>query len=211
MIRTAAIAVLLSSGAGVAYAAGPEPIAPEPVVISPAPVASPFWAGGYVGAQLGYSYSEFDVGTDSSLDDLDSDNVIGGLTAGYLWQFGDYYVGPEFQYDFADLTVTDADTGDTASFEEIARLKLIVGREIGNGMLYGSAGVAYANFDSVGDALDGFDGDDTSYVLGVGYDYRVGDNWTIGGEYQYHNFNGIGSSGNDVNLNTLHVKATYRF
>lgn len=209
MLRTATIAILLSSAAGVAYAAGPEPIAPEPVVISPTPV-SPFWAGGYVGGQLGYSYSEFDLG-DASIDDLDDDQVIGGLTAGYLWQFGDYYVGPEFQYDFADLTVTDADTGDTASFEEIARLKLIVGREVGNGLLYGSAGVAYASFDDVGTVFDGFDGDDTSYVLGIGYDYRVGDNWTIGGEYQYHNFNGIGSSGNDVNLNTLHVKATYRF
>lgn len=41
-------------------------------------------------------------------------------------------------------------------------------------MLCGSVGVAHANFDSVGTVFDGFDGDDTSYAVGIGYDYRVG-------------------------------------
>ncbi len=208
MLKTASVAIMLSSIGAVTYAAGPEPVA-EPVIMAPLPVDS-FWEGGYLGAQLGYSYSEFD--TSSRPNDFSDDQVIGGLTAGYLWGVGNgFYVGPEFQYDFADLTVTDATTGDTASFEEIARLKLIVGREVGNGLLYGSAGVAYGSFDDIGTVFDGFDGGDTSYVLGVGYDYRVGDNWTVGGEYMYHSFSGIGAAGDDVNLNTLHVKATYRF
>ncbi len=209
MLKTASVAIMLSSIGAVAYAAGPEPVPVTPVVMAPVPVDS-LWEGGYLGAQLGYSYSEFDTG--SRPNDFSDDQVIGGLTAGYLWNVGNgFYVGPEFQYDFADLTVTDATTGDTASFEEIARLKLIVGREVGNGLLYGSAGVAYGSFDDVGTVFDGFDGGDTSYVLGVGYDYRVAEDWTVGGEYMYHSFSGIGAAGNDVNLNTLHVKATYRF
>lgn len=195
-----------------AFAAGPEP---APVVVAPAtPVAvAPFWEGAYLGAQLGYAYSEFDIDTGAGLGDLNDDQVIGGVTAGYLFRLNNgLYIGPEFQYDFADLTVTDATSGDTASFDQIARLKMIVGGEVGsNGLLYGSLGVAYADFDSVGTVLDGFDGDDTSYVLGVGYDYRVGDNFTIGGEYLYHKFDGIGASGNDVNLNAIYLKGTYRF
>jgi outer membrane immunogenic protein len=123
---------------------------------------------------------------------------------GYLWSLNNgWYVGPEFQYDWTDISITDADTGDQASFEQIARLKLIAGYEIGQGLLYGSAGVAYGSLDSVGDVFDGFDGSDTSYVIGLGYDYRVGENWTVGGEYLSHNFSGIGSNGGDVNVNTL--------
>jgi outer membrane immunogenic protein len=48
-------------------------------------------------------------------------------------------------------------------------------------------------------------------VLGLGYDWRVGDNWTVGGEYMYQSFDGIGSSGGDVDVNTIQVKASYRF
>lgn len=110
----------------------------------------------------------------------------------------------KFQYDWADLEITDADTGGTASFDEIARLKLIVGYELGQGMVYGSGGVAYGSLDNAGDVFDGFDGSDTNWVLGFGYDHRVGDDWTVGGEYQYHDFD-------DLNVNTLHLKAAYRF
>lgn len=170
------------------------------------------WEGGYVGGQLGYSYSEFDIDTGAGVGDLDDDQVIGGFTAGYLFALQNgFYIGPEFQYDFADLEVTDASTGDTASFEEIARLKLIVGREVGAGLLYGSLGVAYAEIDGFGSLADGFDGDDTSYSIGFGYDFPVADRFTIGAEYQYHEFNGIGVGGGDVNLNTLHIKGTLRF
>lgn len=200
--------------AGTAQAAGPEQATPEPTVVAPvAPVAeTPFWAGGYVGGQLGYAFSEFELDSISTPDDFDEDSVIGGFTAGYLWDVGNgWYVGPEFQYDWADLEITDATSGDTASFDEIARLKLVAGYEIGQGLLYGTAGVAYASLDSAGAVFDGIDGSDTSWVIGVGYDYRVAENWTVGGEYMYHNFDGLGASGDDVNVNTLHLKATYRF
>lgn len=206
MKKLAGTATALVMTAGAAYAAGPEPMAPQPmVVVQP---ESPFWAGPYVGGQLGYAYSEFDLGNISP-NDFSNDSVIGGLTLGYLWSAGNgWYLGPEFQYDWADLTVTDPGTGNTASFDEIARLKLIAGRELGNGLLYGSAGVAYANFDGVGTF---FDDNDTSYVVGLGYDWRVGENWTVGAEYMYHDFNGVGTTGGDVSLNTLHLKASYRF
>lgn len=211
MFKKTATALLLTSFAATAYAAGPEETMVEAPVIAAAPVA-PFWEGFYSGVQLGYTYGDFDLGSVAEPEDFNDDSVIGGLTLGYLWDVGNsWYVGPEFQYDFADVSVTDPDTGDTASFDEIARLKLIAGRELGNGLLYGSAGVAYADFGSVGDVFDGFDGGDTNYVVGFGYDYRVGGNWTVGGEYQYHRFNGIGAGGGDVDVNTLHLKATYRY
>ena len=210
MLRTTAIALALTVTAGAALAAGPEPVEAAPVVVAPAP--EPFWAGGYVGGQLGWGYSDFDIG--DLVDDLgdtftdignDDSGVVGGITLGYLWSLNNgWYLGPEFQYDWVDLEVTDNATGATTNFEEIARLKLIAGYEMGNGLLYGSAGVAYGSLDNAGDIFDGFDGSDTNWTAGFGYDYRVGDNWTVGGEYQYAEFE-------NVSLNTVHLKVTYRF
>lgn len=215
MLRTTALAMIMASAAGVAFAAGPAPAPEEPVIVAPVPVADPFWAGAYVGGQLGWSFGDFDFDTVTDFDSFSNDNLIGGFTAGYLWQVGtNWYIGPEFQYDFTDISVTDPDTNNTASFDQIARLKLIVGYELGNGLLYASGGVAYSDFDavdSIGDTLDILSGDDFSYVLGLGYDYRVGDSWTVGAEYQYHQFNAIGDMGGDVGVSTLQLKATYRF
>jgi outer membrane immunogenic protein len=206
MFRPLPIAILALTSAGAAHAAGPTPVPAEPVpMVAAAPAPAPFWEGFYVGGQIGWANGDFEL----DLDTFDDSSVIGGFTAGYLWSLGNgWYLGPEFQYDFADMTITDPDTGDTASFEEIARLKLIAGYEVGNGLLYGSAGIAYASIDGIGDF---FDGDTSNYVLGLGYDWRVGDNWTVGGEYMYQSFDGIGSSGGDVDVNTIQVKASYRF
>lgn len=206
MIRTVTIALLCTTAAaGAVYAGSNDPAPADPVVYTPAPApASPFWEGGYIGGQVGYAYGEFDLGGS-----FDNDSVIGGLTAGYLWNLGnDWYAGPEFQYDWADVSVTDPNTGNTATFNEMARLKAVVGKAMGNGFLYGTLGYAYADFDGVGTF---FNGSGDSYLVGVGYDHRVSDNWTVGGEYMYHAFDGVGTAGGDVDVNTLHLKATYRF
>lgn len=212
MFRTTLLSALLATTAVAVHAAGPVSAPVEPMVIQQTqPFATSFWQGGYVGGQLGYSYGDFDLGT-VGISNFDDDSVIGGFHAGYLWDVGNgFYVGPEFQFDFADISVTDPDTGDTASFDEIARLKLIVGYEVGNGLIFGSAGIAYANFDSVGAIFDGFAGSETNYVIGIGYDHRVGDNWSVGGEYMFHHFNDVGVGGGDVDVNTLHLRASYRF
>jgi outer membrane immunogenic protein len=204
-MRVTATTVLCALAASTTQAAGPEPVETAPVIAA-APVAAPSWEGGYVGVQLGYAYGDFDI--DRAFDgEDDDDGFIGGFTAGYLWDLGNgWYLGPEFQYDWADLEITDATTGDTASFDEIARLKLIAGYEVaqGNGLVFGSAGIAYGSLDNVGDIFDGFDGSDTNWLLGVGYEHRVSQNWSIGGEYMYHDFS-------DINVNTLHLRAMYRF
>lgn len=203
--------MLLVASANSVYAGNVEPVPASPVIVAPVVVAypsAPFWEGPYIGAQIGYATGDFEFNTDI----FDNDNTIGGITTGYLWAVGNgWYLGPEFQYDWTDISITDAATGDQASFDQIARLKMIAGYEVGQGLLYGSAGIAYGNLDSVGAVFDGFKGSDTSYVIGLGYDYRVGDNWTVGGEYMYHDFRNIGSNGGDVSVDTLQLKASYRF
>ncbi len=206
-IANLAIAAAAALAAGPALAGTLEPApAPEPI-IAPAPAApSADWSGFYVGGQLGYGFGElsFDV------DDFDLDGVIGGFHAGYLWDTGQFVFGPEIQYDFADLTVTDAD-GNTGSFDEILRLKLRGGAEVGpRGLVFGSVGAAYANFDGVGGVLD-IDFDDPGLVLGFGYEHQITDQWSIGGEYQWHQFDDFGAPDNDVNLQTIHLRASFNF
>ncbi len=206
---TALIAAgLTTAGMVQAQAGSPEP-APVDTILTPvpAPVAvdnSGDWAGGYAGVQLGYGTGDFT--TDA--DDYDSDGIIGGFHAGYMWDFGDWVVGPELQYDFADLEIDSA--GGSGNFDEIARLNLRAGRDLGRGLIYGSAGVAYANFDGASGALSG-DLDDAGFTVGVGYDYQLNDTWTVGGQYQYHEFNDFGADGNDIDFGTVHLRATMNF
>jgi outer membrane immunogenic protein len=215
MKKLSVIAIALTTTAGAAFAGNTQPAPVEPVIVAPVVPVAP-WEGGYVGAQIGYAFSKFDLG-EIDVGDFDENGIIGGITAGYLWSLGNgWYIGPEFQYDWMDITATNGDTGESATFDSVGRLKLIVGTEVGtNGLLYGSAGVAYADFgggitDSVDTILNTFDSD-TSYVFGIGYDYRVNENWAVGAEYLYHQFNGVTSNGGDVDLNALEFKATYRF
>ncbi|WP_424987261.1 outer membrane protein [Microbulbifer sp. S227A] len=175
-----------------------------------APARAGDFAGGYVGVQLGYAYGDFDLGSvGDTLTDFDSDSVIGGISGGYLWAVGNgWYLGPEFQYDWANITIDNSDTGETADFDGIARLNVIAGYELGDGMLYGSLGYAYTDVSGVGDF---FDGSSDGYAIGLGYDWWVNDTWTVGAEYLYQSFDGIGSGGGDVDLSTIYLRTAFRF
>lgn len=210
MKRTLALSgAIVFAAASAAQAAGPGPAPSEPVVVAPAPVAATGgdWEGGYVGGQLGYGFGEFDLDL-GAVDEFDTDGIVGGFHAGYLWDFGTFVVGPELQYDFSDLSIDDGTN--SGSFDGIARLKARFGYDMGPGLLYGSAGVAYTNFDGISGVND-IDYDDPGYVVGFGYDYQLNDRWIVGGEYQYHRFNDFGADGNDVTFGTVHLRASYRF
>ncbi|MEO0991109.1 MAG: autotransporter outer membrane beta-barrel domain-containing protein [Pseudomonadota bacterium] len=213
-MKKAILATVVASTFSIpAFAAGPEPIAPEAVVQAPLPVPAPFWEGGYVGGQLGYGFSSLELGAGDTRNIDDANGFIGGLMAGYLFSVGNgWYVGPEIQYDFMDLTIEDPDNGATADFDEMARLKLRAGREVGPGLLYGSLGAAFA---SIGEgnlnSLDDLTGDDTGYLFGIGYDVPVSDRFSVGAEYMYHIFDDIGDSGAEVDVNTIHLRGSYHF
>lgn len=204
MIKSSAMILLAAAVTGTAAVADESDLAtPRPVTVSSQ--STSVFEGGYVGFQLGYGYGDFEFNRET----FNSDSSVYGFTAGYLWNVAPgLYFGPELQYDRADITVTDSGTGNTATFKEIGRLKLIAGQELGSGMLYASLGAAYGSVggNGVGQVLDGSGG---SYSIGFGYDWIVADQWTVGGEYQNSKFKNIGSG--DVTVNTLHLKVARRF
>lgn len=216
MLRMTSLIAVAVATAGAAHAAGPTETAPDAIV---APIASPVmidrsgdWSGAYGGIQLGYGSGDYATGrdddSDGNDDEFEADGVIGGLHVGYLWDFGNWVMGPELQYDAANL---EADNGSgTGTFDEIARLNLRIGRDLGQGLLYGSVGVAYANFDGDTGSLAG-DVDDNGYVVGIGYDYKLNQSWTVGGQYQHHMFDDFGSAGSDFDFGTAQLRASYNF
>jgi len=198
MSKTLALPLLAAASlaAAPALAGSPEPAPSEPAIqpAAPAPVApaSPNWTGFYAGGQLGYA------NVDTNAAGSDGDGFIGGLTAGYDYDLGDWVIGAGLDYDWADISLGGGDT-----LESVWRAKLRGGYKIGNGLLYGTGGFAQADVDTLG-SEDG-------YFIGAGYEHAVAENFTVGGEVLYHEFDNFGGGGPDVEATTVQVRGTFRF
>lgn len=181
-------------------AGGPVAVESEPTVapvFEPALPASVDWGGFYVGAQLGYA----DI--DSNGAGLDGNGALGGVHAGYRWDFGQYVAGAELDYDSASIDLGTA-PGDT--LDDVTRLKLMGGAEFGNSLIYATTGIARASATVGGAGLS-----DNGYFLGAGIDYAVTDRWSVGGELMQHRFSDFDGSGVDLDATTLKAKVSLRF
>jgi outer membrane immunogenic protein len=182
-----------------AFAGGLTAPIEEPVVYAEvAPVVAPTndWGGAYVGAQIGYG----DVNSNGA--GLNGNGAIGGVHAGYLMDYGQFVAGAELSYDASNI---DLGVGGD-SLDSVVRLKLIAGADLGRTLVYGSAGVARASATIGGVGLS-----DNGYFIGVGADYALTDQWTVGGEVLAHRFNDFAGSGVRVEATTVQAKVAYRF
>jgi opacity protein-like surface antigen len=199
-MRTIAALLATVAIATPALAGGPTVVEPEPVIaapVEPAIVPSADWGGFYAGAQLGYA----DI--DSNGAGLDGNGWLGGVHAGYRWDFGQYVAGAELDYDSADIDI-GATPGDT--LDSVARLKFMGGAEFGNSLIYATAGAARAHA-----TVGGVDLSDNGWFLGAGVDVAVTDRWTVGGEVLQHQFDDFDGSGVDFDATTVKAKVSLRF
>ncbi|WP_375691608.1 outer membrane protein [Pseudooceanicola sp. LIPI14-2-Ac024] len=191
MFRTLAFAATTGAiVAAPAFAGSPAPAPIEPAPIAPAPIITPAsdWTGGYGGVQLGYG--DFDLGGASG------DGLVGGVQLGYDYDFGSWVLGGEFDYTGADVSVGGADV------DSVMRVKARLGYDAGRTLIYATAGGARADTSL---------GDDTGWVAGVGAEYKVMENVSVGGEYLYHKFDDFNGTGSDLEANTFSAKVNYRF
>jgi len=193
---TPLIAAALAFGTAPAFAGNTLPTTDDTPTVAPAAplptFSSPDWTGFYGGAQLGYG----DVDTNVSGSD---DGVIGGIVAGYDYDLGNIVLGAGIDYDFADISVANG----AANVENVFRAKVRGGYKVGNGLIYGTGGYAQADTDTLGS--------DDGYFIGAGYEHLVTQNFSVGGELLYHEFDNYGSTAVDVEATTLQVRGTYRF
>ncbi|WP_343078760.1 outer membrane protein [Ostreiculturibacter nitratireducens] len=196
-VRFALLSALAAPLAAPAMAGGlSEPVvepapAPAPVVVAP---VTGDWTGGYVGLRLGYG--NVDAGAD------EGDGVLYGLGAGYDYDFGSWVLGATLNYDASEIELD----GGAGSIDSIARLGLRAGADLGNTLVYATAGAAYADGDIGGTSYS-----DTGWYGGIGAEYMMGANWSLGGELLLHKFDDFDGSGVDVDATTVGLNANFRF
>lgn len=212
-------------GATGAFAGNPVPTPVEVAPAAPAPVAFVSrWAGGYVGAQAGYGWADNeptdpnDKNNDGIADSLqtsvtnvrnainnvgkDGDGALGGVFAGYRGNYNQFVYGGEGSYDFADIQFDNS----AGSIDGLGRLKVMAGYDLGQTLLYATAGAAYGDGE-----IGGKNHDDWGWLAGIGADYLITDQWSVGAEVLYHDFGEFGDSGTDVSLTTLEARVSYHF
>jgi outer membrane immunogenic protein len=193
---TAFLAAMAMAAPAFAGTLGEPPV--EPVIAAPAApapvIAARDWTGAYVGGRLGWG----DLGRD-----VDGDGAIGGLFAGYLFDFGGFAAGVEAGYDAARINVDDSDGNRIGRLTEVGRLMVRGGPTIDNLFVYGTAGVARAHVSNVGS--------DNGWAAGIGAEFDLGGGWSVGGEVLHHRFDDFRGSGLDVRANTFQARAAFRF
>ena len=185
---------LLLSAAATMLIAGPASAADLAVKAHPpaaAFIASP-WDGLYIGANLGYGETTFDVtasvpGASASVSEH-ANGVVGGVQVGYNKQFGTFVLGVETDFDLTSIEKTT--NGVTTKLPWFGttrgRLGFLVNPAL---LLYGTGGVAYGRAEvSVPGASVKIPG--VGWAAGAGVQYAFTPQWSIGAEYLHVELDG---------------------
>jgi outer membrane immunogenic protein len=197
--------------------------------VSYAPVLT--WTGFYIGANAGVAFNNDDNnrrcrdreygGDDPSAEGMSIDHCdeindrdgrlrnndgddavfVGGFHAGYNWQRDSNWVfGIEGDIDGVD--------SDIVNF--LASIRGRLGWASGPSLFYLTGGVAFLGLD------DDIFRDDTAtgFVVGLGWDYKLRENWSVGLEGLYYNFEDnrdVFGFDENVDFWTVRARLTYHF
>jgi len=193
MTRIFLSSALAMTAATASYAGGSDPAPVEPVVIEPEAATSGPMGGDWTGGYGGLSFGNLSV----DADDLDDSEGVYGLYGGYDYDFGQFVVGGELDYQ----TGEDIELG-SVEVDNILRAKVRGGYDLGRTLIYGTVGAAQLNADG---------GDDTGIVGGLGVEYKVTEQFSVGGEYLAHRFDDFDDTGVDIDADTVSLRGSFRF
>ncbi len=166
---------------------------------APAFVPQFSWTGFYVGANLGWGWSDGDgtitAGAASGPYSGSGDGILGGVQAGYNWQVGSIVFGIE-----ADIQASGGEgsvsgvagattfTG-TAKTPWFGTLRGRLGYAFDRTMLYATGGLVYghAKLDGVSSTTGAFSASENywSWTIGGGIEHALWSNWSVKAEYLY--------------------------
>jgi len=182
-------------------------LAAPPYTKAPAFEPATNWSGFYLGADAGYGWGRnrhtdnnggFWTFIPGATQDADLSGAVYGGQLGYNWQFANWVVGLEGQFNGGDLKRTDLSN----FFPTIDRLSTRMdftttvsarfGYALNNWLPYVKAGYAGAqlktrNFDIFGANLSHTDWQN-GFVVGAGLEHALTSNWIVGVEYNYMDF-----------------------
>jgi outer membrane immunogenic protein len=170
----AATAIALTFTTGAALAAD-IPRGPVPYYTTPVPLMYS-WVGPYLGVNVGYQWGSVTNWP------ADPNGFLGGIQAGYNWQYGQFVYGLE-----TDIQASGAeDTFANAKFSNrwFGTLRGRAGWSFNNILLYGTLGFAYGGgrVQVPGATQSSTHG---GYAAGVGIEVGFAPNWTAKAEYLF--------------------------
>ncbi|MCX5576703.1 outer membrane protein [Kaistia terrae] len=212
-----ALGVVGAQAADLTYEAAPVAAAP----------AAFNWTGFYLGVHAGAAITDFEFSSPQNLGPDFSDNntgFLGGVQAGYNWQFDNIVVGlqTDFAYTSAKVSLGDIGAGEVEQkLEWLGSTTARIGYAFDNLLVYGKGGVAYgqSKFElPVGGGLSLQDSQwHTGWTAGVGAEYAFTQNLTGLIEYNYvdlgsQDYNFLFANA-DVDLTSNVIKAglNYKF
>lgn len=167
------------------------------------------WSGLYVGAQVGYGTAVLEdldlVFGDFIIGDLEASGMLYGAHLGYNFDLGNFVLGAEVDFNIADMPF---DLLPDVSYTQLSHLKARVGYDLGSALVYGVAGVASLTLENTDTDETA---DDTGYFVGAGADYRISNDWTVGAEYLFHQFDDFNDSAFNIEMSTIHARVSYHF
>lgn len=181
------------------------PVLPPP---PPAPAIPLDW---YVGLQAGIVSGDIETElTAAPAPEIDFEGPIYGVHAGVQRDFGPLTLGIELDYNTTNVDLEDSGTDVVIEMDTLAHLKLRAGTDVGPALVYGTAGLAYAEvlIENLGPTQDLAD---TAPFFGVGADIMVNQSISVGGEFLVHSFEDMEDSGTDVDFNTAMVRVSFHF
>ncbi|RST88292.1 porin family protein [Aquibium carbonis] len=175
------------------------------------------WSGPYVGAEIGggFSSTNFAASSTDFAGGYREDVMVGGVFAGYDWQFGPVVYGLAADIDFvhsADLAFGDEDalTGGkgeayTYDVDWVSTARARLGYTPTDRILvYGTGGIAAGHFEATSYSRPSFfdTADTASYsgvkwggVFGAGVDFALPNDWSLKAEYLNYRFESINFGG----------------
>jgi outer membrane immunogenic protein len=208
MKKLLTLAAAVALGAPLAAFAADLPQPPPPMPRAPAFVPPPFtWTGIYVGGNIGWGWTNVNT-TDTgpapfgfgqvfplgSTDSISQNGFLGGAQIGANWQFQQFVVGAEADFDATAIKNNQAAPGSNSSYKDpwMSTFAARFGWAADRALFYGKAGGAYMQEKYNFGATDGSTVTGTfnrwGWMLGAGVEYAVTDNVTLKVEYNYLNF-----------------------
>lgn len=150
------------------------------------------WAGFYVGGHLGAGFGTTDT-MGSAVGDLSMSGFTGGLLGGYNIQMGSLVAGVEADVAWASIdgSETTVVASATASHDWLSSFRARVGYATGNWLIYGTGGLAVADFNiDVEDFAGRVSNSSTpaGWVLGAGVEYAISPQLSLRGEVLHYSF-----------------------
>lgn len=204
-MRKIAILVSALAGVGLSHAASAADLPARVYTKAPPPAVTYGWTGSYVGGYVGGSFNDGNTVASNPLGGLPASyntgsDFIGGITTGYNWQFApNWLIGYEGDTGYQEFKGTGFFPGSTTQSSTTTSngwFSSMTGRfgyVDGPSLLYVKGGATLTRFDSIladsgtGQVLDHKKWV-VGYAVGGGWEYALGNKWSMKAEYLYLGF-----------------------